>query len=258
MKRISWLVLSACIGLLSPILSYAFTGSQDPAQTMDKGTKHLADAIRITTDQTALSAKLLSQAIEKNTQMTATIRQGQAIGERILQATKDKTLGDGLSLSVGCATISERQVANTKNIITQDLVVAQTSAVAASHFVNAAKKRALRTQSHLTEFCDITEVAQGICLPNANGLGGSDTSYGAWQTKMVLGEEDLKMAQAYMFNSIDPAYTLDSKCDTDICNVLQVKERNYNALSSMVHNAYLNQINDRTILNLKPNVSAVK
>lgn len=159
-------------GALSPVSSYAFTSSQDPAKTMNKGTKHLADAIKITTDQTALSAKLLSQAIEKNTQMTATIRQGQAIGERILQATKDKTLGDGLALSVGCTAISERQVANTKNIITQDLVVAQTLAISASHFVNAAKKRALRTQSHLMEFCDITEVTQGICVPNANGFGG--------------------------------------------------------------------------------------
>lgn len=222
-------------------------------QTTDAQT----NAVIVTTNQTALSAALLSSAIQKNSEMQAAVEQGIKVGEKIVEIQKDREIGRGLPASIGCDAIADKQLANTRKVITDEVIVSQTSAVAASHFINATQKRAVRTQSHLEDFCDVSESAQAICIPKPNGMGGIDTNYGAWSSTLALSKEKQQAAQNYIFNTIDPATTYDSHCESSLCTELAATERSYNALSSMVHSAFISQINDRVVLDVTPDVKSV-
>lgn len=182
-------------------------------QLFGSTTSSQSNAVTVNTSQTALSASLLSNAIAKTSEVQAAVDQGIEIGKRVTQAQQDKQIGRGLPSSIGCEAIAEKQLANTRKIITDDTVLSQTSAVAASHVVSETQKRSLRTQVHLNDYCDVTESAQGICVPEADGMGGADTNYGMWASQLSLSKEQQAAAQNYIFNNVDPADTVDSKCD---------------------------------------------
>lgn len=226
-------------------------------QLFGSTTSSQSNAVTVNTSQTALSASLLSNAIAKTSEVQAAVDQGIEIGKRVTQAQQDKQIGRGLPSSIGCEAIAEKQLANTRKIITDDTVLSQTSAVAASHVVSETQKRSLRTQVHLNDYCDVTESAQGICVLKADGMGGADTNYGMWASQLSLSKEQQAAAQNYIFNNVDPADTVDSKCDGSLCGELASMQREFNALSSIVHNAYLSQINDRVVLDTVPDAKAV-
>lgn len=222
-----------------------------------KTTSAQSNAVTVNANQTALSSLLLANSITKTGEVQAAVNQGIDIGKRVVQAQKDKEIGRGLPSSIGCEAIAEKQLANTRKIITDDTVLSQTSAVAASHVVSETQKRSLRTQVHLTDYCDVSESAQGICVLQADGMGGADTNYGMWASKLSLSKEQQAAAQNYIFNNVDPADTVDSKCEGSLCGELASMQRGFNALSSVVHNAYLSQINDRVTLDTVPDTKAV-
>lgn len=219
-------------------------------------TSNETNSLTVTSNQTALSSALLSNAISKNSQVQASIEQGIAVGEKIVEAQHEKQIGRGLPASIGCEAVAEKQLANTRKIITDEVVVRQGSEIASKHFVSETEKRAARTADHLQGYCDVSEAAQGICILQADGMGGADTNYGTWASSLSLSKEQQKAAQNYIFNTIDPANTVDSKCEGSLCDQLSSAERGYNALASVVHNAYLGQIADRSIMDVVPDAKA--
>lgn len=170
----------------------------------------------------------------------------------IVQALEDVTLGKGLSPTMACNIIEEKQTHTVKQELSSQVRTAISQSNAAMHFSKDGDRRAMRAKQHYENYCDITEVAQGACLASGNTRGGMDTDYSNIHNNLTLTDEQIDAGYGFMHNIIDPAKSDYSFCDTLACEAISQTEAQYHALGSMVQNTFLNQLQDSIAYDTPP------
>lgn len=175
--------------------------------------------------------------------------------DTIIQNIEDTTLGKGVTPTMACLVVKEKQEHAIKQEISSQVRTAIAQSNASLHFSNNGDRKALRAKHHYSKYCDVTEAKQGMCLMSGNIKGGMDTDYNTIHSNLTLDEEQIDAGYAFMHNIIDPAKSDYSFCDNLDCEKLSKTENQYHAMGSMVQNAFLNQMQDSIAYDTKINVA---
>lgn len=170
----------------------------------------------------------------------------------LVQAVEDATFGVGLSPTMTCGVIEEKQSHTVKQELSAQVRTAISQSNAATHFSKDGDRRAMRAKHHYEKYCDITEMAQGACLVSGNRRGGMNTDYANIHNNLTLTEEQIDAGYGFMHNIIDPAKSDYSFCNTLACEAVAQTEAQYHALGSMVQNTFLNQLQDSIAYDTPP------
>lgn len=211
-----------------------------------------ADAFLIATQlqvaQTAQSAADINKKmIDAEFKKAATIT-GEAQGRQLAEIHMEMQPGRGISQDFTCIPQAERTAVVSKGVLSKNASSNLMKLAVSGYSESTTDKRAKRAFDHLSYFCDLSEVAQGICLPLPNGMGGADSNYSVIANTPVLNEDAEHAAYAFMLNVTDPSTTPLDQCDSHACDAIKTTNRVYQALSSMSQNAFINQINDAKVL----------
>lgn len=208
----------------------------------------ITSALQVNTAQTAYSGVHISNQTIESEFNKAAVLTGEARGKKIVDLVMESKPGIGVSNHFTCIPQAERTTAVSKEIMSRRSTESQMMTAASGYAETTADKRGKRAYDHLNFFCDSTEVAQGLCIPRPNGLGGADSNYSTIANNSLLTEETEQAAYAFMLNVTDPSSTDYDTCDSIACDSIETTNRVYKALSSMSQNAFLNQINDAKVL----------
>lgn len=186
--------------------------------------------------------------------MTERMAADQAVytARTIVQAVEDATFGVGLSPTMTCGVVEEKQSHTTKQELSSQVRTAVSQSNAAMHFSKDGDRRAMRAKHHYENYCDITEMATGACLVSGNRRGGMNTDYSNIHNNLTLTDEQIDASYGFMHNIIDPAKSDYSFCTTLACEAVSQTEAQYHALGSMVQNSFLSQIQDSIAYDTPP------
>lgn len=209
----------------------------------------LSSAFRVTQAQTARYPQDVSRFMFEAATRKSAITTGALTGQKLLDLQLDMQPSVGITNDMMCAPAAERTLILTRDASADGNATHKTTMITGKYAATKNTKEAQRTRTHLTGYCDISEVNQGLCLPQDDGLGGADSNYAVIINNTRLTPETEQAAYAFMFNVIDPSQTDESICTTPSCKGLASHQRVYQAMGSMAHNAFINQINDSLIYN---------
>lgn len=186
--------------------------------------------------------------------MTERMAADQAVhtARTIVQAVEDATFGVGLSPTMTCGVVEEKQSHTTKRELSSQVRTAVSQSNAAMHFSKDGDRRAMRAKHHYENYCDITEMATGACLVSGNRRGGMNTDYSNIHNNLTLTDEQIDASYGFMHNIVDPAKSDYSFCTTLACEAVSQTEAQYHALGSMVQNSFLSQIQDSIAYDTPP------
>lgn len=186
--------------------------------------------------------------------MTERMAADQAVhtARTIVQAVEDATFGVGLSPTMTCGVVEEKQSHTTKQELSSQVRTAVSQSNAAMHFSKDGDRRAMRAKHHYENYCDITEMATGACLVSGNRRGGMNTDYSNIHNNLTLTDEQIDASYGFMHNIVDPAKSDYSFCTTLACEAVSQTEAQYHALGSMVQNSFLSQIQDSIAYDTPP------
>lgn len=154
-------------------------------------------------------------------------------------------VGAGLSSGLNCEALAEKVTTQTKNIVKEQENFTASQRLARLYTYDNSAKQRNRISRHLNNHCDITETASGICPLMMNGQESADTDYSMLHTKDALSIDDVDAASSFTLNIIDPSNTEIEGCDSAVCNQITAVNTSYQAMSNVVHGAFVNQMNDR-------------
>lgn len=204
----------------------------------------LSAAFRVNSAQTARYPKDVARHIFQAETRKAAILSGEDRGRRIAELQLNRTPHVGFSDAFTCSPHAERTATVTRSKTSDSNTSNSMMIASGSYSSTGTTKKAARTFEHLSSFCDSSEMSQGLCISQPNGLGGADSNYSTIQSNSVLTPELEQAAYAFMLNVTDPSSTEEDICNTVACETLKTQTRVYQALSSMSQNAFINQIND--------------
>lgn len=228
---------------VSPLDVTGFLGSLKSVIQSDS----LSAAFRVNSAQTARYPTDVARHIFQAETRSAAIISGEDRGRRIAQLQLERTPHVGFSDAFTCSPHAERTASVTRQKTSEANTASGMMVAAGTYSATSTTKKAARTFEHLSSFCDSSEMSQGICMSQPNGLGGADSNYASISANSVLTPELEQAAYAFMLNITDPSSTQEDVCKTVACETLKTQNRVYQALSSMSQNAFINQINDSKI-----------
>lgn len=228
---------------ISPLDITGFLGSLKSVIQSDS----LSAAFRVNSAQTARYPSDVARHIFQAEARSAAIISGEDRGRRIAELQKSRTPHVGFSDAYTCSPHAERTATVTGQKTSEANAANSMMIAAGTYSSTATTKKAARTFEHLSMFCDSSEMSQGLCMSQPNGLGGADSNYATITANSFLTPELEQAAYAFMLNVTNPASTEQDVCNTVACETLKTQNRVYQALSSMSQNAFINQINDSKI-----------
>lgn len=247
----SSLTIAYSVAMVTPANAISMP-SVSSLQTMIRSVMQ-ADALsatfKVNTAQTARYPKDVARFMNEASARNAAITTGADQGYKLIDIKLDLQPGIGLSTDMLCEANAERKVVLVRDTATEADTTQKMQITTGQYTASNSAKAATRARTHLGHYCDITEVNQGLCLPRTDGLGGADTNYSVITHHKRLTPETEAAAYAFMYNVIDPTQTEESSCETVACSSINSHQRVYQALASMAHNTYINQINSALIYN---------
>lgn len=223
-----------------PLDIAGFIGSLKSVMQADS----LSAAFRVNSAQTARYPSDVARHIFQAETRSAAILSGEDRGRRIAQLQLNRTPHVGFSDAFTCSPHAERTASVTRQKNSEANTASGMMVAAGGYSSTSSTKKASRAFEHLSSFCDSSEMSQGLCMSQPNGLGGADSNYATITSNSVLTPETEQAAYAFMLNITDPSSTEQDICNTVACETLKTQNRVYQALSSMSQNAFINQIND--------------
>lgn len=236
---------------------------------LSKANQNTSDAINITTSQTAMSPPAIQGAMTDSTNMKEVLAMSERQAYRIKDVIADysfsqaatvdpKTgepvraiVGAGITSSMNCAAQAEKTMTLTKTEVKGAENFNASSRLAQLYTNDAGTKRRNRVARHLTNFCDITETASGICPLQVTGMGSADTDYSRLHSSDVLSADDVDASVAFTLNISDPLQSNIEGCNDPICNQVTAVNTAYQALSNVAQGAFVSQMNDRMYYEFK-------
>ena len=154
-------------------------------------------------------------------------------------------IGGGLSEGLNCVALADKTLVQSKNKIKDAELYNAHQRLAALYTSDPRAKQTNRINRHLDNYCDVSEVAAGVCTFSHNGDGSSDTKYGTIYNEDVLSIDAVDSALSYILNLIDPTTSTVEGCDSAICNNINAVNTSYQALGNVAQGAFLGQMTDR-------------
>lgn len=207
----------------------------------------IASRITLTTMQTSVEGIQAARSGHELAKTNSALILAENQAHRIKEVVESLSIGKGVPYSLGCETRAEKTQEQAQRVMGKESTVRDTTAIASDYTRDGQTKQSEKTAVHLENFCDVTEASSGVCVPKPNGMGGKDSDYSNIHGNTLLSEEQKDAAYAFTQQVIDPAPFKVKGCDADICNSLTETNRAYRGLASMVHGAYISQINDASI-----------
>ncbi|UNU73379.1 hypothetical protein LU293_00225 [Moraxella nasovis] len=154
-------------------------------------------------------------------------------------------VGAALDINVKQTALAAQEISK-RSLHNMTLQSAVESGIKRAYYKMDGVKRALRAKDHYTNYCDISEVAAGVCLQKPGTKSGINTDYGNIANNLTLNEEQINAGYSYVRNIIDPAKSDDSFCTNVTCKELANSQGQYHALGSMIQNSFYEQIESGT------------
>ncbi|MFB6350035.1 hypothetical protein ACFBZI_11440 [Moraxella sp. ZJ142] len=202
----------------------------------------LSAALEINASQTALHAQEVAKRSLYTTINKTAVKIGIEQAKTIKQAIDDTTYGVGITTSMGCESLQQQKLHTARHELSSQVKTAIMQSNAGTRYRGDGFKRALRAKNHYDNYCDVSEAAQGICLPSFGAQGGMSTNYSTINNNLTLTDEQVQAGYAYTRNVIDPGKTDDSFCQTSNCRDLAKNEEQYHTMGSMIQNSFMAQI----------------
>ena len=205
---------------------------------------NISERILIGSSQTSIIPQQVGTAMQESAKASIATAMAENRAHRIRTIYEGMTPNVGLPDSMQCVATAERTQSQAILGMSKDSTAKDSLFVAADYSNNRADKQSDRVFTHLTRFCDVSEGAAGVCVPPATGMAGQDTNYSVIAGNDVMNDYQKEAAYAFMRNIIDPSEIKIDGCKSHACAATTTSGRAYKGLSSMVHGAYLSQIND--------------
>lgn len=246
LKRVSLTLVSGAVLLSASQVSQGI-GVGDAISALKGFTglsgDNISERILIGGSQTALVPQQVGATMQEAAKATVAATMAENRAHRIRKIYEGMTPNLGLPESMQCVATAERTQSQAILEMSKDSTAKDSLYVAADYSNTRADKQSDRVFVHLTRFCDVSEGAAGVCVPPATGMAGQDTNYGVIGNNDVMNEYQQEAAYAFMRNVIDPSEVKIAGCTSAACASITTSSRAYKGLASMVHGAYLNQIN---------------
>lgn len=154
-------------------------------------------------------------------------------------------IGGGLSEGLNCVALADKTLIQSKGKIKDAELYNAHQRLAALYTSDPRAKQTNRINRHLDNYCDVSEVAAGVCTFSHDGDGSADTKYGTIYNQDVLSIDAVDSALSYVLNLIDPTASTVEGCDSAICNNINAVNTSYQALGNVAQGAFLGQMTDR-------------
>lgn len=204
----------------------------------------ISERILIGSSQTSVVPQQVGTSMQESAKASAAISMAENRAHRIREIYEGMTPNVGLPDSMQCVATAERTQSQAILGMSKDNTAKDSLFVAADYSNSRADKQSDRVFVHLTRFCDVSEGAAGVCVPPATGMSGQDTNYSVIGGNDLMNAYQKEAAYAFMRNVIDPSEIDIEGCKSAACASITTSSRAYKGLASMVHGAYLSQIND--------------
>lgn len=221
--------------------------TQGVATSTIKKAGDITESLRVVTKQEVVNTQQLSQQMIKNERESLAIRQGIKQSDKYLEARKEYGPGTGLSQSHLCLSLEEQKTAVIRRDFAKKATATDLATASNSSRKHHSERLRERHSRHQQLYCDASEAARGQCLLSPNGRGGADSNFGTIGKSARMDEADREAAKDYINNISNVAVSEYSDCGTELCKTLNMHERRYQALSNTVHEAFLNQMNMKTV-----------
>lgn len=223
----------------------------------------VTDILLVSNSQTAIAPSEISEMMQDTSQTLAAtliaerqaysmkeVIDGMTVGEPATIDTKTGIanpviVGAGVSSDLTCEALADKSIALSKDLIRDTETYNAHARLAKLYSYDHAARQTNRANRHIENYCDITEVAQGVCMLSKGGFGSIDSDYGALYSTDVLSNDGVDAAIAYTLNVIDPATTKIKGCDAPVCNTISAVNTSYQALANVSQGAFLGQMTDR-------------
>ena len=209
---------------------------------------YLVSAFKANTAQTAMHAERTGKSLLDAAQLKAFYTSNAQAALKVRDVVDDHTIGKGVTNSANCTQQAERVQVQNKAIMATNNSNTQMTGLVGDYVKSDASRLASRSRAHFIGFCDITEAAQGSCIPLPHGLGGADSNYSLYTSNPLLSDDTEIAAQNFVTTIIDPSRSSFDTCTTLSCQALVDTESRYGAIASVIQNSLLAQINDRRVL----------
>ena len=204
----------------------------------------ISERILIGSSQTSVVPQQVGTSMQESAKASVAILMAENRAHRIRDIYEGMTPNVGLPNSMQCVATAERTQSQATLGMSKDNTAKDSLFLAADYSNNRADKQSDRVFVHLTRFCDVSEGAAGVCVPPATGMSGQDTNYSVIGGNDLMNAYQKEAAYAFMRNVIDPSEIDIEGCKSAACASITTSSRAYKGLASMVHGAYLSQIND--------------
>lgn len=154
-------------------------------------------------------------------------------------------VGAGLSSDLNCEALANKTIIQSKELISDTETYNAHRRLAQLYTTDPTVKQTNRVTRHIQNYCDVTEVAKGVCSLVIGNMASADTNYSNLYSNDALSNADVDAAIAYVLNVVDPANTKIEGCESNMCNTVTAVNTSYQALSNVAQGAFLNQMTDR-------------
>lgn len=207
----------------------------------------IIDSITIAINQTAINPVQVGHARQAAAQVSANVIVANEQAIRVKKALDELSPYKGIPSSMFCKTHEEHTHIVTTDTIKNDYTSKIMLDKAATTKVSYGASEADRAETHLNNFCDMSEVARSLCPIPAAGLTGADSDYATIAGNDLLDQQSLVAARAYTKNVIDPIPLEIEGCTTRMCETSLDIHKTYQSLGSLVQNTFENQISESLI-----------
>ena len=199
---------------------------------------------------TAAKALIVTQTAERQAHAIKDVVDGMSFGRPTgidpeTGETIPAIIGGGLSDGLNCVALADKTLIQSKDKIKETEIYNAHQRLAALYTTDPRAKQANRVNRHLDNYCDVSEVAAGVCTFSKNGDGSADSRYGTIYNQDVLSIDAVDSALSYILNLIDPTTSTVEGCDTPVCNNITAVNTSYQALGNVAQGAFLSQMTDR-------------
>ena len=228
-----------------------------------KDAEIVADRFSVASSQTALApmeigemqdsaakALIVTQQADRQAHAIKEVIEGMTFGRPtgINPETGEKIpaiIGGGLSDGLNCVALADKTLVQSKDKIKEAEIYNAQQRMAGLYTSDPRAKQTNRINRHLDNYCDVSEVAAGICTFSSDGDGSADTKYGTIYNSDVLSVSAVDSALSYILNLIDPTTSTVEGCVSAICNNITAVNTSYQALGNVAQGAFLGQMTDR-------------
>lgn len=247
-NKFKHLTLGVLVGMSFMTVSSSSWASTAPLKLqLQQSADYIGSSHDITRMQNMSSGDAIVQSVEKANIEQMSIQHGQEMADKVVKATEELMVGQGLGSSLRCDVQTDVRVENHKIEVAQAIARSEqkkfiSQAVTKPSFL----RRAERHERHKMLFCGQSEVRNGECLFGLYNAPNIDVSFSNLVAHKSMSEQEVEGAYDFIRNLVNIGESVSSSCNTAVCQDVRAKEQEYNSYASSVQDVFLKMVHERT------------